>query len=292
MAPKRKREKVANVPLSDASKPAPTSTPRNTKKARLSKAAVSEVKTTRPARNSGSAKSPRSVPGPVLVEQPCHLLQLPAELRNLIYSKVLEDFPAYLHPHNNGRLVCASRLLGANHQIRRELLSELYLTAPIYAQVYDWNFNHIVSFLNKLSTSEFKSLPRKIYHHQNPAKVVGREMNVELVLSTLSRDEYAFLRSTALDRAPDLEKWIRRMVKKDKRRLPTGVRYKVTCTNADRFLNLVTLRCWESYLGDLRTTLYENASRGRQEITALRVAVLEENRSILTRILDSFQNGR
>ncbi|KXT12497.1 hypothetical protein AC579_7341 [Pseudocercospora musae] len=293
MAPKRKRETVANAPISDA--PARTSTPRSTKKARLSEASASEVKNTT-AKSFSSTKSARDTPSSApeskpQVQRPCHLLNLPAELRNLIYSKILEDFPACLHPRNNGRLVCASRLLGTNQQIRNELLSELYLTAPIYAQVYDWKFSHIVAFLNKLSTSELKTLPQKVYHGEEPAKVIGREMVLELVLSTLSRDEQSVLRSSALDRAPDLEKWIRRMERKEKRRLTTDVRYKVTCTDVDRFRNLVTLRSWESYLGDLRSTMYEGTSRGRQEVTAIRVAVLEENKAILEKILDALQNG-
>ncbi|KAF7185040.1 hypothetical protein HII31_13663 [Pseudocercospora fuligena] len=293
MPPKRKRETVANTPLSGAT--ARTSTPRSSKKARLSEAAASTVKKTA-VRTSRSAKAsrnaPASAPDPTSQsQQPCHLLNLPAELRNLIYSKVLEDYPAYLHPRNNGRLVCASRLLGTNQQIRSELLSELYLTAPIYAQVYDWNFTHIVSFLNRLSTSELKTLPRKVYHGEEPSRVVGREMVLELILSTLSRDEQSLLKSTSLDRCPDLEKWIRRLNRKEKRRLTTDVRYKVSCTDEDRFRNLVTLRCWESYLGDLRSLMYEGASRGRQEVTAIRVAVLEENKAILEKILDALQNG-
>lgn len=221
----------------------------------------------------------------------CHLLELPAEIRNLIYSKVIEDFPAYLNPRNHGRLVCASRLLGTNHQIRNELLGELYLTAPIHAQVYDWNFNHIVSFLNRLSTSELKTLPRRLYRQNEASEVVGREMSVKLVLTNLSRDEQALLRSTALDRAPHLERWIRRMRNMKKRRLTADVRYKVTCTNEDRFRNLVTLRCWEGYLEDLREREYEVPSRGRTELTAIRVAVLEENKQILQKILVSLQNG-
>ena len=90
---------------------------------------------------------------------PSRLLELPAELRNTIYAYAAEGRTAYLKKGQR-QLTDNSPLLATNHQLREEYTVILLLYAKtIKAEVIDFDFRHIVTFLNNLSTGELNALP-------------------------------------------------------------------------------------------------------------------------------------
>jgi hypothetical protein len=204
---------------------------------------------------------------------------------------VLRQYPVFLHPRFRGRLVTGSTLLGANQQIRHEMLTEIYANAAISAVVVDFDFRHIGSWLNSLTDVERRRLPRDVYDGEKKQVVRhGRQVTVELVLNPLSRVEQARICSNALDRAPKLEKWIRRIGRQKKSRAVTpDFHYTVSCVDPDKHRRLVMLRHWGCYLEDLRANYYRRPSRQRTELTAIKVAVLEENKATLEDILNALQ---
>ena len=87
------------------------------------------------------------------------LLELPAELRNHVYEEVAKDSGAILHPRGGGNLVSRSNLSRVSRQVRREYQSVLTLCAtPIEAVVRDFDFTHVVRFLNRLSARELDTI--------------------------------------------------------------------------------------------------------------------------------------
>ncbi|KAK3056309.1 hypothetical protein LTR09_002816 [Extremus antarcticus] len=76
-----------------------------------------------------------------------------------------------------GNLICASPPTRVNHQIRKEFLSVLALSAKrISADVQNFDFAHIITFLNKLNDGEEESL--------NGAQQPGsRTIEINLTLS-------------------------------------------------------------------------------------------------------------
>lgn len=88
------------------------------------------------------------------------LLDLPAELRNRIYEYVAVNSGAELAPRTRGKLVTKTALGQVSKQVRNEFLAVLYVSVPtIKAHVFDFDFAHIVTFLNKLSDRELSALP-------------------------------------------------------------------------------------------------------------------------------------
>lgn len=86
------------------------------------------------------------------------LLELPAELRNNIYAMVLEDTAVYLSRTSNKPLATKSALPRVNKQILEEFLSIAVVLGGIHASVLNFNFSHIVTFINKLSEAEMRTL--------------------------------------------------------------------------------------------------------------------------------------
>ncbi|KAH9845303.1 hypothetical protein Tdes44962_MAKER01313 [Teratosphaeria destructans] len=84
-------------------------------------------------------------------------LALPAEVRDHIYSFCAIMDSARITPKTKGELIGASPLLSVNKQVRQEYKGALYREAPITARVVDFNFAHVVKFLNRLSDSELKA---------------------------------------------------------------------------------------------------------------------------------------
>ncbi|GAB7364420.1 hypothetical protein MBLNU230_g4961t1 [Neophaeotheca triangularis] len=107
------------------------------------------------------------------------ILELAAELRNNIYTKVLEDHPqAFLSTGTKANLATTSRLIKVNKQIHQEFLSVLYTHAPqIIARVNNFNFTHIVTFFNRLSDIELKTIPAEKV--QTYAEIVAAAENTD-----------------------------------------------------------------------------------------------------------------
>ncbi|KAF2171380.1 hypothetical protein M409DRAFT_18496 [Zasmidium cellare ATCC 36951] len=88
------------------------------------------------------------------------LLELPGEIRNLVYELVATS-GAEVHTKRFRSIMSRSRLVGVNRQIRQEYRSLLTMvTSPIIFKVVDFNFDHAVRFLNGLSDIDLKALPK------------------------------------------------------------------------------------------------------------------------------------
>lgn len=91
------------------------------------------------------------------------LLDLPAELRNNVYARVVEGQPeAYLTKRTSNKLASRSALPRANRQIREEFLAVLYMTADVVTDVSNFNFAQVITFLNRLRDAELKALPSSV----------------------------------------------------------------------------------------------------------------------------------
>ncbi|SMY20496.1 unnamed protein product [Zymoseptoria tritici ST99CH_1A5] len=88
-------------------------------------------------------------------------LSLPPELRDLVYQQIAGSTPVTLPgPPRKCKLVGRSSLLSTSRQIRDEFLGVLDTHAtPIMTTVVDFNFSHIIRFLDHLSDRELHALP-------------------------------------------------------------------------------------------------------------------------------------
>lgn len=90
-------------------------------------------------------------------DAPFRFFDLPAELRNHIYAYVAENCTVYLKQTTP---VAPKSLTQVSRQTEEELLPILLLHAPaIHTTVIDYDFRHIVTFLNRLTAAELDSLP-------------------------------------------------------------------------------------------------------------------------------------
>ena len=116
---------------------------------------------------------------------PFPFLTLPAELRNIVYGMVAEEYTAYLKKRI---LTDRSNLVLVSRQIRDEYRPVSLLCAKnIQTKVVDFDFRHIVTFINRLSTTEVNALP-------NATKPGTRRIDVTLVFSNNPADYYLLRR--------------------------------------------------------------------------------------------------
>ncbi|KAK5137393.1 hypothetical protein LTR08_008971 [Meristemomyces frigidus] len=88
------------------------------------------------------------------------ILDLPPELRNHIYLMVLEDTDLCLsHLRHKKALATKSPLPRLNKQIHNEFFNVASLAGSISTSAFDFDFRHIVAFLNRLSDAELRVLP-------------------------------------------------------------------------------------------------------------------------------------
>lgn len=87
-------------------------------------------------------------------------LQLPVEIRQEIFRYITIERPAALRPRGRGNLETTERsLLSVSKQVRHEYRWSVHHFASIRAHVKNFDFGHVVKFLNKLSEHEVKELP-------------------------------------------------------------------------------------------------------------------------------------
>lgn len=88
-------------------------------------------------------------------------MQLPPELRNNIYEKALENHPV-LHlsrSRTKKTLASGSSLIRASKAIRQEFLQMVVVGAPIVeTTVLNYDFAHVIAFMNRMSDAELKRL--------------------------------------------------------------------------------------------------------------------------------------
>jgi len=111
----------------------------------------------RPKKQKAAPPPDPSIPPP----GPSRFLALPAKLRNEIYGYIGADVSsAFIHRRARGKLLTVSPLTSVSKQVADEYQAILYITVPkVIASVKDFNFSHIVAFLNKLSDAEVNALP-------------------------------------------------------------------------------------------------------------------------------------
>ncbi|CAD0045241.1 unnamed protein product [Aureobasidium pullulans] len=90
-------------------------------------------------------------------------LDLSPELRNNIYNKIIEDSSLILLRSNvNRTLISSSAFSRVSKTTRSEFLPLALKTTPIIkTAVRNWDFSHIVNFLNRLSDDELEMLISK-----------------------------------------------------------------------------------------------------------------------------------
>ncbi|KAK5733437.1 hypothetical protein LTR17_009682 [Elasticomyces elasticus] len=88
------------------------------------------------------------------------LLDLPAELRKMVFEQAAQQSTAVLREEASGQLISNSRLMRVSRQVHAEFSNVLRLTHPKFvAHIHDLDFTHLIVFLNKLSAGELASLP-------------------------------------------------------------------------------------------------------------------------------------
>ena len=105
---------------------------------------------------------------------PSPLLDLPKELRDMVYDMVGEDMTAHF---KEGKVTSLSGLELVNHQVRNECLPKLFVRAKdIQVVVEDFNFSYLVNFINRLTRADINALP-------SMAKPDSRNIRVRLLFS-------------------------------------------------------------------------------------------------------------
>jgi hypothetical protein len=90
----------------------------------------------------------------------CRLLDLTAELRHTVYDKIIEETYLILPRSNANRpLGLSSAFTRVSKVIRSEFLPlALKATPVIRTEVRNWDFGHIVGFMNRIGEDEMEKL--------------------------------------------------------------------------------------------------------------------------------------
>lgn len=134
-------------------------------------------------------------------------LDLSAELRNSIYDKIIEDTYFVLPRNNNNRpLGLSSAFARVSKSIRSEFLPLALEIAPIInTEVRNWDFGHVVNFLNRIGDDEMERLLQE------------QRVVIDLWFSGENADPSGLVR------------WLRRF---DNERRDDGVEFEYVCTNS------------------------------------------------------------
>jgi hypothetical protein len=133
-------------------------------------------------------------------------LDLSAELRNNIYDKIIEETCLVLPRGNANRpLGLSAAFARVGKGIRSEFLPLALKTTPIIrTEVRNWNFGHIVNFMNRIGDDEMERLVRE------------QRVRVDLWFSGENADPSGLVR------------WLERF---DDERRGDGVTFEYVCTN-------------------------------------------------------------
>ena len=139
--------------------------------------------------------------------KPFRLLDLPGELRNMIYVNVGQQSTAVV---KRRQLTDRSGLPGVNTQLREEYLSMLILHASkIQLGVTNFDFRDVVRFFNGLSTSELNKLP-------TVTKPSTRKIEITLTVTKVT-----------LKNADLLSRWLNRAGNTTKKGTMVDINYKL-----------------------------------------------------------------
>lgn len=127
-------------------------------KSASSKRAISAVSAREPAAKRSKPSSAPSADAELKGNR-SRLLDLPTEIFDMILELEAVRAGAYLNRRSSS-LRSASSLMLVSRHVRNQYLNVLNASAsPIRTTVQNFNFSHIVTFLNRLSERELKSLP-------------------------------------------------------------------------------------------------------------------------------------
>lgn len=164
--------------------------------------------------------------------QPVRLLGLAAELHNITYTYVLQNEPrAYLIKGNSGKLFSKSSLVRVNSQVREEFGSLLQAASPeLIAEVKNFDFAHVVTFLNRLAQHDLANLPTS-------HKPAGRRMRTILIISIKCPEEIDWSK---------LQRWLNRLDHPHKKGSAIDFEYKAVNNWDARDLSesLAPIRYW------------------------------------------------
>ncbi|KAK5675193.1 hypothetical protein LTS10_012269 [Elasticomyces elasticus] len=135
------------------------------------------------------------------------LLDLPPELRTCIFDIILAQgggvrLPRKTSSHQD--LVVPSTMLLLNKQVYDEFMHAAWVLADIHTNVANYDFRHIVTFMNKLSDEEVRRLPN-IKLPQQRSVIITLDVNwwagvldgdVELLRRWLNRAKHPTKRGT------------------------------------------------------------------------------------------------
>ena len=130
------------------------------------------------------------------------LFDLPAELRNLVYEKIAEAQRARFRQKE---LTDRTGILDINDRLKYEYFPILLLHAgQIEADVTNFNFQHVVTFLNRLSETEVNALPTVVRPTLRTIKIslrVSNDLayNDKLLRRWLDRTTHPTKKGTMLD---------------------------------------------------------------------------------------------
>lgn len=104
-------------------------------------------------------------------------LELPPEVRNNIYAKVIEVQPeAFITSRTRNILACRTALPRVCKQVREEFVPMLYLFAEIIADVKDFDYGRVIRFLNSLEETSLSQLPG--LQATNDGRVITVELRI------------------------------------------------------------------------------------------------------------------
>lgn len=112
---------------------------------------------------SSTKTQPRPQKSPNKIPTHFRLLDLSAELRNNVYDKIIQDTSFVLPRNNHNRpLSLSSAFARASKGIRSEFLPLALQTTPVIkTEVRNWDFGHVVGFLNRIGDDEMERLVRE-----------------------------------------------------------------------------------------------------------------------------------
>lgn len=135
------------------------------------------------------------------------LLDLPLELRDIIYLMIIREGPPLRLSTWRKQLMTTSPLVIVNKQVRSEYLNAASLYGNITTKVVDFNFRHIVSFLNRVPEPKLASF-------QTDHAPTSRTISI-----------YFFFRAKWNVGLPLLRRWYNRFNHPYKRGANTGFQY-------------------------------------------------------------------
>ncbi|KAI7256752.1 hypothetical protein KC343_g4236 [Hortaea werneckii] len=135
------------------------------------------------------------------------LLDLPLELRDIIYLMLLRERSPLRLSTWRKQLQTTSPLVHVNKQVRSEYLNTASLYGNITTSVRDFNFRHIISFLNRVPEPKIPSFSAD---HAPKSRTITM---------------YFFYGAKWNEGLPPLRRWYNRLNHPSKRGVNTGLQY-------------------------------------------------------------------